>query len=113
VSQIPDGTGPSMADQLAELKSALVQTKRALTDVYADAVAMAKHIRRQKETEMDHHTVVLYVDQAGEWRWHREAANGSVVSDSGEGYVNYQDCREMAEKVNSEATFIVLQEKPQ
>lgn len=80
--------------------------KKALTDVYADAVAMAKLIRRQKEAGMDH-TVLLYRDEAGEWRWHRQAANGAIVSDSSEGYQNYEDCREMAEQVNTEAVFIV------
>lgn len=44
--------------------------------------------------------VDLYKDDAGEWRWRRVAANGNIVSDSGEGYVNRIDAREMAEKVN-------------
>jgi len=81
--------------------------KKALTDVHSDAVAMAKLIRRQKETNMPEHTVLLYKDDAGEWRWHRQAANGAIVSDSSEGYQNYEDCREMAEQVNTEATFVV------
>jgi len=34
------------------------------------------------------HTVEVYRDQSGEFRWHRKAANGRIVSDSGEGYIN-------------------------
>lgn len=54
------------------------------------------------------HTVIVYKDAAGEWRWHREAANGQIVSDSGEGYKNFGDCREMALAVNSEANYALL-----
>ena len=32
--------------------------------------------------------VVVYKDQAGEWRWKAIAENGKVVADSGEGYRN-------------------------
>ncbi|CDZ92271.1 DUF1508 domain-containing protein [Rhodococcus ruber] len=32
------------------------------------------------------HTVELYRDKTGEYRWRRFAANGRVISDSAEGY---------------------------
>lgn len=32
-----------------------------------------------------------FEDEAGEWRWHTQAANGDIVADSGEGYENHQD----------------------
>ena len=34
----------------------------------------------------------VYKDNAGEWRWHLKSANGQIIADSGEGYVNKQDC---------------------
>ncbi|WP_432793665.1 YegP family protein [Rhodococcus ruber] len=35
---------------------------------------------------MAEHTVRLYRDVAGQFRWQRRARNGRVISDSGEGY---------------------------
>jgi uncharacterized protein YegP (UPF0339 family) len=60
---------------------------------------MAELLLRRKESGMGH-TVLVYKDDAGEWRWHRDAGNGDIVSDSGEGYANKGDCREMAMAVN-------------
>lgn len=37
--------------------------------------------------------VHFFKDEAGEWRWHRTAENGQIVSESGEGYVNLDDAR--------------------
>ena len=34
----------------------------------------------------------MYKDNAGEWRWHLKSTNGQIIADSGEGYVNKQDC---------------------
>lgn len=34
----------------------------------------------------------LYKDNAGQFRWYFEAENGKKMADSGEGYVNKQDC---------------------
>lgn len=53
-------------------------------------------------------TVVIYRGEDGDYYWHRKAENGQIVSDSGEGYRNAKDCREMAYNVNSEATFLDL-----
>lgn len=33
----------------------------------------------------------LYKDASGEWRWRFRAANGEIVADSAEGYVNKDD----------------------
>lgn len=44
--------------------------------------------------------VELYRDDAGEHRWRLVAANGEIIADSGEGYVNRDDCLEMAERIN-------------
>jgi len=35
---------------------------------------------------------VIYRDRANEWRWTLIAGNGRIISDSGEGYHNKQDC---------------------
>jgi hypothetical protein len=32
-----------------------------------------------------------FEDEAGEWRWHTQAANNEIVATSGEGYANHQD----------------------
>lgn len=37
-----------------------------------------------------------YKDKAGEFRWRRIAANGNIIAESGEGYVNEQNMLEMA-----------------
>lgn len=82
------------------------QLEKVLTDVHADAVAMAELIWRQKqEAGMD--KVILYKDQAGEWRWRREHANGNILSDSSEGYQNLADCRETALAVNGGEYVVV------
>jgi len=79
---------------------------QALTDVHSDAMAMAELIWRQRqEAGMD--KVILYKDQAGEWRWRREHANGNILSDSSEGYQNLADCRQTALAVNG-GDFIVV-----
>lgn len=48
----------------------------------------------------EEHVVHVYRDAAGEWRWSRVAANGTIVADSGEGYVRRIDCITMAIEVN-------------
>jgi uncharacterized protein YegP (UPF0339 family) len=34
----------------------------------------------------------VYKDRNGEWRWRYIAANGRIIGDSAEGYVNKSDC---------------------
>ena len=35
----------------------------------------------------------IYKDKAGEYRWRYIAANGNIIADSGEGYINKSDCQ--------------------
>jgi uncharacterized protein YegP (UPF0339 family) len=44
--------------------------------------------------------VEVYSDAAGEYRWHRKAGNGAVLSDSGEGYVDGHYAVKMAARTN-------------
>jgi uncharacterized protein YegP (UPF0339 family) len=43
----------------------------------------------------------LYVDDAGEWRWVRMAANREIVGASTEGYKNEIEARENYERGNT------------
>lgn len=43
-------------------------------------------------------TIVIYTDNAGEWRWTRTATNGNIVGRSSEGYVNKSDCEDNANR---------------
>lgn len=45
-------------------------------------------------------TVTVYQDEAGEWRWRRQSANGEIVSTSGEGYENKTHAQDMAFELN-------------
>ena len=47
----------------------------------------------------DNDTVAIYRSEDG-WRWHRRASNGEIVSESGEGYVDQNHARYMAESRN-------------
>jgi len=51
--------------------------------------------------------VYVYKDASSEWRWHRYADNGNIISNSGEGYKNRQDCLDMATKLNQDAEIFV------
>lgn len=39
---------------------------------------------------------LFYQDETGEWRWKLVAHNGNTMADSGEGYKNYDDMRDVA-----------------
>lgn len=45
--------------------------------------------------------VEVFQDARGEWRWHRQAANGRVISDSGEGYTDPEHAVKMASRLNA------------
>lgn len=48
-----------------------------------------------------HRDVVnVYEDSSGQWRWHRKAANGMVVSESGESYVTRSGAVQAAARTN-------------
>ena len=34
----------------------------------------------------------VYRDARNEWRWHLKSANGNKIADSGEGYINIENC---------------------
>jgi len=51
-----------------------------------------------EERDTDH--VEVFADDTGEWRWHRKAANGKIIMDSGEGYKDKSYCKAMAEDLN-------------
>jgi uncharacterized protein len=36
----------------------------------------------------------MYLDKEGRWRWRLQAANNRTIADSGQGYINKQDCRD-------------------
>lgn len=45
--------------------------------------------------------VTVYKDEAGEWRWRRQSANGEIVSTSGEGYGGKSHAERMAFELNA------------
>jgi uncharacterized protein YegP (UPF0339 family) len=45
--------------------------------------------------------VVIYEDLRGEWRWRLVAANGRIVADSSEGYVDATNVRDAVEKITA------------
>jgi uncharacterized protein YegP (UPF0339 family) len=54
--------------------------------------------------------VYVYKDASGEYRWHRKAENGEIVSESGEGYVKIAHCLEMASSLNPGCSFKLVSE---
>lgn len=46
----------------------------------------------------------------GEWRWRLKAANGRILADSGEGYVNLSDCLEDIDRVKGSTDAPVKKE---
>lgn len=41
----------------------------------------------------------VYQDSRKEWRWRLKADNNKIIADSGEGYINKQDCLDGIELV--------------
>lgn len=56
------------------------------------------------------HTLHLFQDGAGEWRWHRKASNGEIISDSSEGYVRKEDALHGMRIANADWPIIALNE---
>lgn len=46
----------------------------------------------------------LYRDNRKEYRWRLKAANGRIMADSGEGYVNKSDCESAIRWVQANAS---------
>lgn len=49
--------------------------------------------------------VVLWQDAGGEWRWHRKAGNGEIISTAGEGYKNREWALQMAQRMNPDVDW--------
>jgi uncharacterized protein YegP (UPF0339 family) len=47
--------------------------------------------------------IVVFADQGGLWRWHRKAANGEIISDSGQGYAHISTATIAARRANLDA----------
>ena len=47
--------------------------------------------------------VMVFRDQAGDYRWRRSAPNGRILASSSEGYRNREECVRMAYRVNGPA----------
>jgi uncharacterized protein YegP (UPF0339 family) len=56
-------------------------------------------------------TYHLYKDAAGEWRWRLLAANNRNIADSGEGYINKQDCLDAIELVKGSRSAPVKEDE--
>jgi uncharacterized protein YegP (UPF0339 family) len=50
--------------------------------------------------------VTVYQDDAGEWRWRRQAGNNEIISTSGEGYVDRDHAQVMAARLNPDAEIV-------
>lgn len=55
-------------------------------------------------------TVFFYLDDAGEWRWHRKSENGKIVADGGEGYNHRQDIEDITREMFGETVEYVWPE---
>lgn len=42
---------------------------------------------------MDNARFVMYIDDAGEYRWRLRAPNGEIIAVSGEGYITAYSCK--------------------
>lgn len=58
-------------------------------------------------------TYFMYRDAKGEWRWYLQTANGRKIAESGEGYRNKEDCRDMIELVQLSECAQVFEGAPQ
>ena len=56
--------------------------------------------------------IKVFPDLAGEWRWHRKAKNGEIISDSGEGYGSISDAARAARRANPDSNKSVGPRRP-
>lgn len=54
-------------------------------------------------------TFQVYQDKAGHWRWRFRANNGQILADSGEGYINKQDCVNGINIVKTQASTAMIE----
>jgi uncharacterized protein YegP (UPF0339 family) len=78
---------------MTDLMSQVGRAKRAQEEVDR-IVAIDPNFERNGDR------VKVFRDEKGEWRWQRSAANGKVVSVSGEGYRDKEYAIDMAEQLN-------------
>lgn len=52
--------------------------------------------------------VKVYRDVGGQWRWSRLAANGRIISDSGEGYTRRWSAKRAAKRANPGIRIVVF-----
>ena len=52
----------------------------------------------------------MYLDNQGRWRWRLRAANGRIIADSAEGYMNKQDCWDAITIVKGSASAPVYEQ---
>lgn len=52
----------------------------------------------------------VFKDKASEWRWNLKADNNKIIADSGEGYVNKQDCLAGVELVKGGTIAAAIEE---
>lgn len=58
-------------------------------------------------------TFFIYIDTKGEWRWFLQSdANRKKIADSGEGYINKQDCLHGINLVKSTNSSTPVKELP-
>ena len=53
---------------------------------------------------------VIYKDRSNEYRWRLKAANGRIVADSGEGYVNKSDCQAAIDLIKRGASSATVED---
>jgi uncharacterized protein YegP (UPF0339 family) len=52
----------------------------------------------------------VYKDAAHKFRWRLKASNGKVIADSGQGYVNKQDCLDGIQLVQDDASSATIED---
>lgn len=55
-------------------------------------------------------TVYVFRDTDAQWRWHRKASNGRIISCSGEGYVNQTNAVYMAQRLNRDVNVTIQED---
>lgn len=69
-----------------------------MADVIVDQICNFKNHNTMTTRDYPKDVFKFYKDQKNEWRWKRVADNNRTVGASTEGYKNYADCYENAER---------------
>ena len=54
---------------------------------------------------------LIYLDNAGEFRWRYQASNTKTIADSGEGYKRLEDCERGIELVRQSSSSPIWEEQ--